>query len=267
MFRIDFHLIFTYSPCMILVGTCGFQHRDWVPVFYPRSLHPGRWLEHYSRRFGCCELGFTWYRIPEPSIIQQLIDGSSGMPFILRLPARVLGNAPDAAETLQSFRSAVWPLVEGGQLAGVLACFGAEFAFIRDNFRLLCNLRDSLPRLCLIAEFACRDWLTQRAARHLATERIALACIDGGDTERTFFRSTADLAYVRFQGRNTSKWLTGDGSARHDYLYSRDELAGILPEIRRLHDESERVFVLMNNPWRGQAAVNAQMFLELLSHG
>jgi uncharacterized protein YecE (DUF72 family) len=39
-----------------------------------------------------------------------------------------------------------------------------------------------------------------------------------------------------------------------------------VPAIRRLEQECERVLVLMNNPWRGQATINAHMLLELLNH-
>ena len=252
---------------MVLTGTNGFQHRDWVRVFYPASLDPARWLEHYSRYFGCCELTFTYYRIPEPFSIQQLISGSGGrLQFVFRVPSRLVAGEEEAADLALQFVSALWPLRENAQLAGVVAQFGAEFGFRRDNFRHLCILRDALAGLPLIADFGCPDWLTPRAARHLAAERIALACVDGGVglAEKTWYCATADIAYVRFQGRNQSRWIQGDGSARHDYLYSRAELAAAVPEIRRLEQESERVLVLMNNPWRGQAAINARMLLDLL---
>ncbi len=156
---------------------------------------------------------------------------------------------------------------EAGLLAAVVARFGPEFAFVRDNFRHLCRLRESLEGTPLVVEFGCADWLTPRAAKHLAAQRLALACVDGGMSlnDRTFYCATADVAYVRFQGRRQSRWLQEDGSGRHDYLYSRAELAAALPEIRRLEQESERVLVVMNNHWRGQATINARMMLELLS--
>ena len=59
-------------------------------------------------------------------------------------------------------------------------------------------------------------------------------------------------------------WLKGDGSAQHDYLYSSAELASAIPELRRLEQESERVLVFMNNPWRGQAVINARMLMDQL---
>ena len=38
----------------------------------------------------------------------------------------------------------------------------------------------------------------------------------------------------------------------------------MIPEIRRLEQESERVLIFMNNPWRGQAVINARMLMEQL---
>jgi len=251
---------------MILVGTSGFQHRDWERVFYPAGLNTALWLEYYGRHFGCCELTFTYYRVPEAFSIQQLIDTADSLQFVFRVPFRLVEKGDGTEDLAQKFVSALWPLKEGAQLAGVVAQFGPDFGFNRDGFERLCRLRDSLAGLPLIADFGCPDWLTPRAARHLAAERIALACVDGGTslTERTFYCATAAVAYVRFQGRNQSRWIQGDGSTRHDYLYSRAELAAAVPEIRRLEQESERVLVLMNNPWRGQATINARMLAELL---
>jgi uncharacterized protein YecE (DUF72 family) len=263
----DFHLFFTYYASMILVGTSGFQYRDWVPVFYLGSLDPGDWLAYYSRHFQCCELGFTCYRLPEPFQIQQLIDGSGGaLQFIFRVPSRLCERPFGNDDPAREFVSALWPLKEAGQLGAVVARFDPGFTFIRDNFDFLCRLQESLDGVPLVAEFGCPDWLTPRAAKHLSARRLGLACVDGGISlsEPTFYCATADVAYVRFQGRKQSRWVQGDGSEQHDYLYSRVELAAAVPHIRRLSEQCERVFVLTNNPWRGQAAVNARMLLELL---
>jgi uncharacterized protein YecE (DUF72 family) len=253
---------------MILVGTCGFQYRDWAGVFYPRNLNPDNWLQYYGRHFRCCEIGFTSYRMPEVPAIQQLADETRGsVQFVFRAPSRLLESHPGNSETAQRFAAALWPLKETGQLAGVLAQFPPGFEFIRDNFERVCGLRDSLAGISLIAEFGCAEWNSARAAKHLSSARIALACVDGGTSlrEKPFFCATSGPAYVRFQGRNQSRWLKGDGSAQHDYLYSRMELAALVPEMRRLESESDRLLVFLNNPWRGQAVINARMLMEELS--
>jgi uncharacterized protein YecE (DUF72 family) len=252
---------------MILVGTSGFRYRDWVPVFYPQNLDPDSWLRYYSQRFGCCELGFTRYRIPEVISIQQIMEETRGaMLFVFRLPSRLLEERPDNSQLAKRFAGSLWPLRDAGQLAGVLAQFPPGFEFIRDNYERLCALRDSLEGIPLIAEFGCSDWHSPAAVKHLASAHIAFACVDGGTglKEKAFFCTTTELAYIRFQGRNQSRWLKGDGSAQHDYLYSRAELAAVVPEIKRLERESERVLVFMNNPWRGQATINGRMLVEQL---
>jgi uncharacterized protein YecE (DUF72 family) len=252
---------------MILVGTCGFQYRDWVPVFYPKNLNPDSWLRYYSQRFDCCELSFTCYRIPEVVTIQQIIEETQeNLPFVFRVPFRLVEEHPDNSDLARRFTGSLWPLRNTGQLAGVLAQFPPEFEFIRDNYERLCLLRDALEGIPLIAEFGCKDWHSPRAAKHLASAHIAFACVDGGASlrEKAFFCATTELAYIRFQGRNQSRWIKGDGSAQHDYLYSRAELAAAIPEMRRLERECERVLVFMNNPWRGQAIINAAMLMEQL---
>ena len=252
---------------MILVGTSGFQYRDWVPVFYPINLDPGSWLRYYSQQFDCCELGFTYYRIPEAVTIQQIIEQTrESLPFVFRVPFRLLEEYPGHSDLARRFTGSLWPLKNTGQLAGVLAQFPPKFEFIRDNYERLCLLRDALEGIPLIAEFGCSDWHSLGAVKHLASAHIAFACVDAGTSlkERAHFYATAEVSYVRFQGRNQSRWLKGDGSAQHDYLYSRAELAAVIPELRRLERESERVLVFMNNPWRGQAIINARMLMEQL---
>jgi uncharacterized protein YecE (DUF72 family) len=252
---------------MILVGTSGFQYRDWTPVFYPKDLAPNDWLRYYSQRLGCCELVFTTYRIPEVHEIQKIVEETRGsLPLVFRVPSRMTEDRPDNADLARRFVAALWPLRDIGQPAWVLAQFPPEFEFIRDNFTRLCTLRDSLEGIPLIAEFRCPDWHSPRAAKHLAAAQIAFACIDGGISlkEKAFFCATAGLAYIRFQGRNQPRWIKGDGSAQHDYLYSQAELTAVISEIRRLEQECEQVLVFMNNPWRGQAVINAHMLMEQL---
>ena len=186
------------------------------------------------------------------------------MPFVFRIPFRLLEERSDNSELAHRFVGSLWPLKDTGQLAGVLAQFPPRFEFIRDNYQRLCLLRDLLEGIPLIAEFGCSDWHSPAAVKHLASAHIAFACVDGGAglKEKTFFCSTTELAYIRFQGRNQSRWIKGDGSAQHDYLYSRAELAAVVPEIRRLGRESEQVLIFMNNPWRGQAIINARMLID-----
>ena len=51
---------------MILVGTSGWQYRDWKGVFYPEGLPQRRWLAHFAEHFPTVEVNNSFYRLPEP---------------------------------------------------------------------------------------------------------------------------------------------------------------------------------------------------------
>ena len=118
VFLLDFHLFFTYFVAMIVIGTSGFQYREWASVFYPGSLDSKAWLRYYSRRFGCCELGATYYRIPEIVMMQELVEETGGdFQFVFRAPFRLSEDHPDNPELAQRFLAALWPVKEAGRLA------------------------------------------------------------------------------------------------------------------------------------------------------
>ncbi|MBG6065987.1 uncharacterized protein YecE (DUF72 family) [Micromonospora ureilytica] len=50
---------------MILVGTSGWQYRDWRGRFYPQRLPQRLWLEHFAAGFATVEVNNAFYRLPE----------------------------------------------------------------------------------------------------------------------------------------------------------------------------------------------------------
>src|SRR3954447_10260460 len=49
----------------VLIGTSGWQYRDWRGRFYPQKLPQRRWLEHYAEHFATVESNNAFYRLPE----------------------------------------------------------------------------------------------------------------------------------------------------------------------------------------------------------
>src|SRR5256885_2795994 len=54
-----------YQPNVILVGTSGWQYKDWRERFYPAGMPQSRWLEHYAENFATVEVNNAFYRLPE----------------------------------------------------------------------------------------------------------------------------------------------------------------------------------------------------------
>ena len=66
-----------YTETMtVLVGTSGWQYRDWRGTFYPPGVAQSRWLESYSSRFETVEVNNTFYRLPPATTFQKWHDGT-----------------------------------------------------------------------------------------------------------------------------------------------------------------------------------------------
>ncbi|HET7044001.1 MAG TPA: DUF72 domain-containing protein, partial [Gaiellaceae bacterium] len=78
--------------------------------------------------------------------------------------------------------------------------------------------------------------------------------------------ATHELAYVRFHGRNRETWFrrTRTSAERFDWLYAREELAGWVPDLRRLAAEADEVYALFNNNRDDFAPRGAQLLRGLL---
>ena len=49
----------------VIIGTSGWQYRDWRGLFYPQKLPQRLWLEHYAEFFATVESNNAFYRLPE----------------------------------------------------------------------------------------------------------------------------------------------------------------------------------------------------------
>lgn len=59
---------------MIKLGTSGFSYPDWKGTVYPKKLKQAEMLEYYEQELGfnCCELNFSYYRLPDPYTLDRM---------------------------------------------------------------------------------------------------------------------------------------------------------------------------------------------------
>jgi uncharacterized protein YecE (DUF72 family) len=58
----------------LLIGTSGWQYRDWRGVLYPAGLPQRAWLECYAAEFASVEVNNAFYRLPERSVFERWRD-------------------------------------------------------------------------------------------------------------------------------------------------------------------------------------------------
>ena len=74
-----------------------------------------------------------------------------------------------------------------------------------------------------------------------------------------------DLFYIRFHGRNTRGWRSGNMQKQFDYDYTDDELAEWSERrITKMAGQTKNGVIFFNNHVRGQAVGNAVRLVELL---
>ena len=56
----------------IVVGTSGWQYRDWRGPLYPPDLPQHDWLAYYASRYATVENNSTFYRLPARDTFRRL---------------------------------------------------------------------------------------------------------------------------------------------------------------------------------------------------
>lgn len=255
----------------VLVGTSGFSYTDWVGPVYPSDLPKEEWLSFYAGEFSTCELNFTFYRIPDAHTLERMAAKvPEGFLFSVKAFQGITHERKDLDSRTRQFKDAMLPLLEAGKFACVLAQFPYSFHANRTNRAYLQKLRDGFGDLPLVVEFRSQDWIGAQTFDELRALNLGFCCVDQPKLRNLIppiAVATSPIAYVRFHGRNSSKWWQHDEAwERYDYTYSDDELIEWVPKVQQLDAETPLTLVYMNNHWQGQAVGTARQ-LQLLLKG
>jgi uncharacterized protein YecE (DUF72 family) len=230
---------------MIVVGTSGWQYRDWRRVLYPDGLPQRRWLERYAEEFTSVEVNNTFYRLPEPGTFERwrretppdFVFSVKASRFVTHV--KRLRDAEDAVRLLLERASAL-----GRKLGPVLFQLPPKFPV--DVGRLRTVLGWLPPDVRAAWEFRDPSWLTDDVLATLDDGGCAFVLAD-----RPRFRGpmlvTGGWSYVRFH----------QGSPAGPE-YRRDKLRRWAERIASL--PAADVWVYFNND-PGGAAVRDARFL------
>lgn len=256
----------------IYIGTSGYSYRDWVGTFYPLGTSQKDMLSYYAQEFLFTEINFSYYRLPTPKIFESMLDKvPEGFIFTVKAFQSLTHERGDTVkEDALKFCEALKPLAEQDRLGALLLQFPYSFPCNDNNRSYLVFLRELLGELPLVVEFRHNSWLKEATWVLLKSLGIGYVCVDGprlAGLVTNVVKVTAPLAYVRFHGRNASKWWKHEQSyERYDYLYSEKELAEWVPRISLLSRQASRVFIAFNNHFGAQAVYNARMLKRLLAN-
>ena len=260
----------------IHVGTAGWSYRDWegvlYPVPHPRGFDP---LEYLAQYVDVIEVNSTFYRPVDPDVAKRWVERVSDAPhfaFTAKLSKRFTHERDTAftrsevTEVRRGFR----PMHAAGRLGAVLLQFPWSFRRTEDNRVWLDDVTRAFEEFPLVVEVRHESWNVTEFYDELAERGIGFVNID-----QPLFRhsikpsatTTAPVGYVRIHGRNYHEWFRKDAGveARYDYLYTPRELHGWAERTVQVAEAgAEEVYVVANNHYRAQAAVNAIQMTSML---
>jgi uncharacterized protein YecE (DUF72 family) len=254
----------------VYVGTAGFSYTDWKGPFYPRDIRKSSMLEGYARHFPVVEINSTYYAIPEP---QRLNAMAARTPpwflFNVKANREMTHEIGNANRVFDDFAKAIRPLLDHGKLGCVLAQFPWGFKRTAANERYLEELAARTEGMDTVVEFRNSQWEDDETLDRLAALGLGYVCVDEPRLQGLLsgrVAITGKTAYVRMHGRNEETWWDRGRESweRYDYLYSEEELAEWLPKVEKMNGQADRVYVIFNNHYKGQAPANARTFEQML---
>jgi uncharacterized protein YecE (DUF72 family) len=254
----------------ILIGTSGYSYKEWVGPVYPPGTPQGQYLRLYAEMFPVVELNFSFYRQPEPAMLERMVYNSGGKLGFAVKAFRELTHEidPERFEAVSDqFQAGIRPLAEAEKLRAILLQFPYSFHYTRGNREYLARLVDHMSGLPLAVEFRNSEWFHDRVFEGMRKAGLALVCVDEPKLPKLpppVEEVTSPLGYVRFHGRNAADWWEGQDQKRYDYLYNDDELHEWLPRLASMAEKASQLLVFFNNHWRGQAAQNAKRLMEMI---
>jgi uncharacterized protein YecE (DUF72 family) len=236
----------------LLVGTSGWQYKDWVGVLYPPKLPQRLWLEQYARTFATVESNSAFYRLPPRETFADWRERTPG-DFVMAVKAsRYLTHIKrlrDPAEPVARLLAAAGGLEN--RLGPVLLQLPPT---LRADAALLDTCLGCFPAGVRVAvEPRHESWWTPQIRAVLERRAAALCWADRLARPVTPLWRTCAWGYLRLH----------QGPASHGVRYGRRALTTWVARLGATWPDQSDVYVYFNNDPAGAAVHDALAFARI----
>jgi len=251
----------------IRIGTSGYSFDDWREAFYPVEIEKGKMLDYYQLHFNTVEINSTYYRIPHPAVMYNIVKKTKPeFEFMVKANQNLTHQRQQIEALAAEFLESVRPIADRGQLKGILAQFPWSFKYSQANLVYLTTCRELMQPYPFYVEFRNDTWMRKDTYEVMKESQIGYVSVDGPRLRGLLppeLITTGDTAYIRLHGRNADHWWEG-GNLRYDYLYDDTELREWKEKLDRIRGETKKAFIFFNNCHLGQAVKNARQMMKML---
>ncbi|MGW2388364.1 DUF72 domain-containing protein [Streptomyces lydicamycinicus] len=233
----------------VLVGTSGWQYKDWREVLYPRDRPQRLWLEEYARHFATVESNAAFYRLPEEKTFADWRDRTPD-GFVM---------AVKASRYLTHIKRLREPQEPVGRLMSRAAALGPRLGpvllqlppTLKADAGLLDDCLSCFPAGTRVAvEPRHPSWWTAEVRTVLERRGAALCWADRGSRPVTPLWRTTDWGYLRFHEGRAEPWPR----------YGRQALTTWARRIADTWPDRADVYTYFNNDPGGAAVRDATTF-------
>jgi uncharacterized protein YecE (DUF72 family) len=221
----------------LFVGTSGYSYKEWKGNFYPEDLPAKEMLAYYSRRLPAVEINNTFYRLPQPNMIENWKEQvPDSFRFSIKATQRIthIKRLKNCAEETKYLIDTAKLL--GERLGVVLFQLPPNSKKDADRLR---EFLDCLPPETRAAfEFRHESWLDDETFNLLHARNSALVVSDTDEKPLSSITSTSDWGYLRLRRTSYSKKDLGDWMKRVQeqewndaFVFFKHEDEGVGPKL------------------------------------
>lgn len=258
------------------IGTAGWSYADWEGIVYPekknQNFHPLIFLAQY---INIVEINSTFYRPPSIRISLSWVKRVKNFPeflFTVKLHQIFTHQRKDFTQkNVDEFRLGIEPLKVHNRLAAILIQFPWSFVYTTFNRDYLVRIFKLFSNFPLALEVRHSSWDLPDFYKLLSEYKVCFCNIDQPIFRNSIKPSAVathpQFSYVRLHGRNYQNWFKeGAGrDERYNYLYNKEELGEWVKKIKDLAQKGDKVIVITNNHYRGQALANALQIKNMIT--
>jgi uncharacterized protein YecE (DUF72 family) len=257
------------------IGLAGWSYPDWkgrvYPLKPPRGFDP---LEYLSGYFDAIEINSTFYGVPTATTTHgwaARVAANPAFKFTAKLPQVFTHSRQASLQDEAAFIQAISPLQESGRLGALLLQFPHAFHNTQANRLYLQRLTARFRDFPLVLEVRQRSWDVPQVYELLRELRVGFCNVDQPQVSSALGLTqqvTSEVGYLRLHGRNAATWFQEDANRdrRYDYLYSGPELQEITETLLVIAAQARDTYLIANNHFRGQAALNALDLRRRVTH-
>ena len=241
----------------VIVGTSGWQYRDWRGRFYPPAVPQQLWLEHHAAAFATTEVNSSFYRLPAREVFEAWAARTPRDYVVTVKASRFLSHVKRLKEPAEP----VARLVD--RVAGLGAKVGAVLLQLPPDLQCDVDALDAC-RACFPAgtrvavEPRHASWWNADLRDVLTARRAALVWADRGSQPVAPLWRTADWGYLR---------LHAGGGDPDPWPYDESVLREWTARLADTWDDAEDAYVYTNNDPGGAALRDAVALARLVREG